>query len=209
MDHTGLISVVDDDESVRDSLGLLLSSAGYTTQSFSNAQNFRHANKVTDWDCLLLDVRLPDADGLDLLAQLVASGFNTPVIIMTGHGDIPMAVKAMKLGAADFIEKPFEPDRLLEMVRKAIHASRPGNRPNQIEARKAQTILARLTPRETDVMRRLVAGQPNKIIAHELGLSPRTIEVHRARVMEKTGSKSLSQLVRIAITAGISPDSGS
>lgn len=199
------ILVVDDDEAVRDSLDALLRSAGHSTSQYTNATDFLEAVDAQDASCLILDVRLPDADGIDVLQRLTESGFGPPVIVITGHGDVPMAVKAMRSGAADFIEKPFEPEELLRSVTRALEV-REEHSQSHAQALEAKARFDKLTPRETDVMMHLVIGLPNKIIAHQLGLSPRTVEVHRARVMEKTGAESLSHLVRMAINAGIDPE---
>lgn len=198
------IYVVDDDEAVRDSLDALLQSSGHATSLFATATEFLDVAGDAEPGCLLLDVRLPDADGLDVLQRLVGAGFGAPIIIITGHGDVPMAVRAMRNGAMDFIEKPFDPNVLLDAVGRALEVRQEQSR-TSAQASEAKARFERLTPRETDVMEQLVIGQPNKIIAYELGLSPRTVEVHRARVMEKTGAESLSHLVRMAIAAGIDP----
>ena len=150
--------------------------------------------------CILLDVRPPDGDGIDILQKLIDRAVAARTIIMTGHGDVPMAVKAMRIGASDFVEKPFEPDQMLQAIENALSQYQAASQSQNSRA-EAQERLSRLTPRETDVMQQLVLGRPNKIIAHELDLSPRTVEVHRARVMEKTEAKSLSDLVRLAIAA--------
>ncbi|MGI9520316.1 MAG: response regulator transcription factor [Hyphomicrobiaceae bacterium] len=200
----GLIAIVEDDEPVRDSLDALLMAEGYTTRLFGLAQEFL-ASEQSDARCILLDVRLPDGDGIDILQTLIDRGLKTPIIIMTGHGDVPMAVRAMRIGAADFLEKPFEPSDLLTSIHSAIQRFETVVRADQM-ATEAQRRLDDLTPRESDVMKQLVLGRSNKIIAYELGLSPRTVEVHRARVMEKTSAKSLSELVRLAIAAGVEPD---
>ncbi len=205
MSNEGTIFVVDDDEAVRDSLDALLRSAGHATSLFANATEFLERVDDEEAGCLLLDVRLPDADGIEILQRLTDDGFDPPVIIITGHGDVPMAVRAMRIGATDFIEKPFEPEELLGSVARALEV-RQVHSQSSAQASEAKSRFQRLTPRETDVMMHLVIGQPNKIIAHELGLSPRTVEVHRARVMEKTGAESLSHLVRMAIAAGIDPE---
>ncbi len=202
MTPTGTIAILDDDSAVRDSLDALLLAAGHETRCFASATEFRNDCDREEISCLLLDVRLPDADGLDVFQQLIADGFARSVIIMTGHGDVPMAVKAMRLGAWDFLEKPFEPDSLLETVQAALGAGESRSK-ELAEAHQAQDRLSRLTSRETEVMKKLVLGRPNKVIAGELGLSPRTVEIHRARVMEKTEAQSLSHLVRMAIAAGV------
>ena len=198
------VTIVDDDEAVRDSLDVLIRAAGYRTACFENGADFSASLKIQPPDCILLDVRLPDGDGIDILQSLIDDGVRTPVIIITGHGDVPMAVKAMRIGAADFVEKPFDPDVLLGSIERSFRQSQ-----ERVQSAAAQaTALKRLdglTPREREVMQQLVLGRANKVIAHELGLSPRTVEVHRARVMEKTAAGSLSELVRIAIAAGVDP----
>lgn len=198
------VCIVDDDEAVRDSLATLLEVAGHKTCSFANASDFLNGCSGMELGCVLLDVRLPDADGIDLLERLIQRNFEVPIIVITGHGDVPMAVKAMKIGASDFIEKPFNADALLHAIEVALESWDRVERSHDM-ANDAKTALARLTPRECDVMNHLIVGRPNKIIAYELGLSPRTVEAHRARVMKKTGAKSLSHLVRMAISAGIEP----
>jgi two-component system, LuxR family, response regulator FixJ len=154
-------------------------------------------------DVVLMDVRMPDMDGLELLQALAARGPLPPVIVITGHGEVPMAVQAMKLGARDFIEKPFDPLTLLASVRDALTAAATQAATADPEIRRR---LERLTPREREVLEQLVIGRSNKMIARELGISPRTVEIHRARVMEKMHAESISQLVRVAFTAGIHPN---
>ncbi len=199
------VYVVDDDDAVRDSLEALLCASGYDVVTFGDATSFLKAYDPDSILCLLLDVRMPDADGIELLEQLAAMGDLPAIVIITGHGDVAMAVRAMKAGAFDFIEKPFEPDALVERV---AAAARWGEtlRDNRRKAEEARAKFNTLTPRETDVLKQLVIGRPNKVIARELGLSPRTVEIHRARVMEKTGAESLSHLVRMAIAAGVEPE---
>jgi two-component system response regulator FixJ len=201
MAEAPLVHVVDDDAAVRDSLRLLLESAGLPVQTYDSAAAFLTAAQSLGVGCVLTDVRMPELDGLELQRRLAQLGVRMPVIVMTGHGDVPIAVEALKAGAADFLEKPFDDAQLLEAVSSALAASR---RAGDEAAAIAEIItrLASLTPREREVMDRLVAGQPNKTIAYDLGSSPRTVEVHRARVMEKMGARSLPELVRMAITAG-------
>lgn len=204
MTRQATIAIVDDDEPVRDSLDVLIRACGYDTITFTNATDFL-AHALESVSCVLLDVRLPDGDGIDVLDRLTKSDVRSPVIMITGHGDVPMAVRAMRIGAADFIEKPFEPDELLAAIERAVERyMSQAEDPAGAEA--ARERLGRLTPRENQVMHKLILGRQNKVIAHELGLSPRTVEVHRARVMEKTAVNSLSELVRLAIAAGIEPD---
>lgn len=199
----GKIYVVDDDDAVGDSIKALLSSVGYEAEVFASARQFLESFDPSGAACILLDVRMPGMDGLTLLEKMGADRRGVPVIMVTGHGDVPLAVRAMQAGAADFVEKPFEEARLLQSIEQAISnaASAPVATDDDLTAR-----FARLTPRETDVMRQMVIGHPNKIIAYHLGLSPRTVEIHRGRVMRKTGAESLSHLVRLAIKAGHDPD---
>ena len=199
---TSAIGIVDDDEAVRDSLASLLAVAGHSTYAFATASEFLNGCEGLELGCVLLDVRLPDADGIDLLERLVDQNFQVPIIIITGHGDVPMAVKAMKIGARDFVQKPFDADALLQTIERALE-SRERSEQSHALVDHAMSAFKTLTRREHDVMRHVITGQPNKITAYELGLSPRTVEVHRARVMKKTGAKSLTHLVRMAIHAGV------
>jgi two-component system response regulator FixJ len=202
-----LIIVVDDDEAVRDSLEVLLAAEGFLVQSFGSAAQLLAEPQLPARGCLLLDVRMPDMDGLELQRRLVARGVVLPIIVMTGHGDVPIAVRAMKAGAADFIEKPFTAEAIGAAIRQAIAGGQ--QRLAQSEAAEAIRLkLEALTPREREVLERLVLGRPNKVIAYELSISPRTVEIHRARVMEKMQADSLSHLVRLALVAGVQPDSG-
>ncbi|SDB10271.1 response regulator transcription factor [Belnapia rosea] len=192
-----LVPVVDDDAAVRDSLGLLLRTAGYETCGFASAEALLAALPA-EAGCVIADVRMPGGmDGVTLVQTLRRRGITLPVVLVSGHGDIPLAVRAMKAGAVDFIEKPYEDTAILGAVATALagHAM-----PTDAEAVRQ---VAQLSPREREVLVALVAGQPNKAIAHELGISPRTVEVHRARVMEKLGVRSLSAAVRIGLMAGL------
>lgn len=195
-----LVHVVDDDEAVRDSLALLLESSGMSARTYDSAAAFLKALPNLASGCVLTDVRMPDLDGLELQRRLMELGVQMPVIVMTGHGDVPIAVEALKAGAADFLEKPFDDAQLLAAVSSALAA---GQRAQDEQAALAGIArrLTSLTPREREVLDRLVAGQPNKTIAHDLGSSPRTVEVHRARVMEKMGVRNLPELVRMTIAA--------
>jgi two-component system, LuxR family, response regulator FixJ len=205
MPVTPLVHVVDDDEAVRDSLTLLLESAGFGVRSYASATALL-ASKPKGTGCVLTDVRMPEMDGLELQKRLAATGTRLPVIVMTGHGDVPIAVAAMKSGAVDFLEKPFDDTQLLAAVRNAVSAS---ERTQDADAATADisTRLGSLTPKEQEVLDKLVEGLPNKTIAYDLGSSPRTVEVHRARVMEKMGARSLPELVRmiIAVRGGAVP----
>lgn len=194
-----LVQIIEDDGAVRESLSALLESWGFQTESFETGDAFLAASRRPDAACILLDVKLPGLDGLAVLDALRRTGVATPVIVLTGHGDVPMAVRALGIGAQDFVEKPFDDADLVPRIEAASRARPAPHEP-------AVQRLARLTPRETQVMREVVAGHANKVIAHRLGLSPKTVEIHRARVMEKTEAKSLSQLVRLAMKAGIDPE---
>jgi two-component system, LuxR family, response regulator FixJ len=198
--------IVDDDESVRDSLQLLLESAGHRVRSFASGSEFLTAMPSAEDGCLIIDVRMPGIGGLDVQERLRVDGIALPVIVITGHGDVPLAVRAMKAGAVDFVEKPFAEEAILAAVERALEI---GGRKHKvgIGAADAEARLSPLSQREQEVLRLLVDGKQNKVIAYELGISPRTVEIHRARVMEKTRARSLSELVRLAIAGGISPSS--
>jgi two-component system response regulator FixJ len=195
-----IVHVVDDDADLRDSLHALLTSSGYDCVLHASATAF--VNSGARDGCALVDIRMPEMDGITLLQKLTADGIPLPVIIMTGFADVPLAVKAMKAGAVDFVEKPCAPDRLLEAVRKAL-ARASLERAAASEKKDAEQRLERLTDRERDVLALLIAGDPNKIIAHKLGISPRTVEIHRSRLMEKTQAASLADLVRLAMAANV------
>jgi two-component system, LuxR family, response regulator FixJ len=200
MAEAPLVHVVDDDEAVRDSLSMLLQSAGLPVRTYDSATAFLTVLPNLTAGCVLTDVRMPGLDGLELQRRLTELGVRLPVIVMTGHGDVPVAVEALKAGAADFLEKPFDEPQLLAAIASALAASQRTN--DEVSAMAQITArIASLTPREREVLDRLVAGQPNKTIAYDLGSSPRTVEVHRARVMEKMGVRSLPELVRMAIAA--------
>lgn len=204
MTNEPTIFIVDDDEAVRDSLKALLESAGLKVQAYGSGQEFLNANDPSRSGCLLLDIRMPDMSGLEVQEELVAKQDNLPIIMITGHGDIPIAVKAMKAGAFDFIEKPFKDEVILDSLRRALGLDEQFRR-KESSAIDVGARVALLTPRERDVLEQLVIGRQNKVIAFDLGISPRTVEVHRARVMEKMKARSLSHLVRMALAAGINP----
>ena len=195
---TALAHIIDDDDAVRDSLAVLLDAAGIAARTYDSATKFLAVARGLGAGCVLTDVRMPDLDGLALQRRLTEAGVTMPVIVMTGHGDVPIAVAALKAGAADFLEKPFDDERLIAAVRAALTASRDAQRRADAAAQIA-TRLASLTPREREVLHLLVAGNPNKTIAYDLGASPRTVEVHRDRVMEKMGARSVAELVRMVI----------
>lgn len=202
------IFVVDDDADVRDSLSALLESAGFTVALFDSANAFLAGYKNESGCCLVTDIRMPGMDGLALQAELVRRAARLPVIIMTGHGDVPLAVRAMKAGAIDFLEKPFDDERLISSVRKALEVGTKVDE-NSAKVSAANESLASLTDRERDVLLLLVAGHANKIVAHKLDISPRTVEVHRGHIMDKTKARNLADLVRIALAAGLKlPDAG-
>lgn len=193
------VHVVDDDPAVRDSLRLLLESVGFAVCTHDTAQAFL-ALAPELRGCVLTDVRMPEIDGLELQKRLTECGAPLAVVVMTGQGDVPVAVRAMKAGAVDFLEKPFNDQELLDAVRRALEQSQQ-LREAESAATAAADRLAALTPREREVFDLLVAGRPTKAIAKQLGASPRTIEVHRGRVFEKLGARSLPDLVRLMLAA--------
>jgi two-component system response regulator FixJ len=196
--------VVDDDEAVRESLQALLESHGYVVEIFGSAEEFLAHDPFARGDCAILDLRMPGMDGLTLLGRLKANSAQFPVIMVSGHGDVPLAVQAMKAGAADFIEKPYSNEAILNLIRLAIRREAHGDAAGQEKAGAAARI-ASLTAREREVLERLVIGHPNKIIAYQLGISPRTVEIHRANLVKKMQAESLSHLVRLALAAGVNP----
>ena len=197
-----LIYVVDDDEAIRRSLSFMLKTSGFAVQSFSGGIPFLKEAAWLEQGCVLLDVRMPDMDGLEVQRELRARGVLLPVIIMTGHGDVGMAVAAMKAGATDFIEKPFEKAALLDAI-AAANAQVAAHRDAGARREDAQARLNILTDREREVLNGLVEGLPNKSIAYDLGISPRTVEIHRANLMQKLDVRSLSEALRIAFQAGM------
>lgn len=205
MAHRGKVYVIDDDEAMRNSLEFLLAAADFRVSLFESAQNFLDALSTLDFGCVVSDVRMPGIDGIELLKRLKAGGSLFPVVIMTGHGDVPLAVEAMKLGAMDFLEKPFEDDRLIGMIEAALKRAEPGVK-NEAATLEIQSRIASLSPRERQVMDGLIAGLSNKLIAREYDISPRTIEVYRANVMTKMQAASLSELVRLAMRGGALKD---
>jgi two-component system, LuxR family, response regulator FixJ len=205
MAETAKVYVIDDDEAMRDSLNFLLDSSGFEVTLFESAQNFLDALPGLAFGCIVSDVRMPGIDGIELLKRMKAVHSSLPILVMTGHGDVPLAVEAMKLGAIDFLEKPFEDERLIAMIEGAIRQAEPAAKSEAI-AQDIATRIATLSPRERQVMDGLMAGLSNKLIAREYDISPRTIEVYRANVMTKMGANSLSELVRLAMRAGIFKD---
>jgi two-component system, LuxR family, response regulator FixJ len=205
MPNKGKVYVIDDDAAMRDSLNFLLESAGFSVMLFETAQNFLDALPGLAFGCVVSDVRMPGIDGIELLKRMKAGQSAFPILIMTGHGDVPLAVEAMKLGAVDFLEKPFEDDRLIGMIDAAIRQAEPAAR-NEAVAHDIAARVATLSPRERQVMNGLIAGLSNKLIARDYDISPRTIEVYRANVMTKMQANSLSELVRLAMRAGLLKD---
>jgi two-component system response regulator FixJ len=205
MTPRGKVYVIDDDEAMRDSLDFLLGAADFDVTLFESAQHFLDALPGVDFGCVVSDVRMPGVDGIELLKRLKANRSTLPVLIVTGHGDVPLAVEAMKLGAVDFLEKPFEDDRLIGMIDVALKQAESGAR-SEAAALDIAAKVESLSPRERQVMEGLVAGLSNQQIAREYDISPRTIEVYRANVMTKMQAGSLSELVRLAMRAGAIKD---
>jgi FixJ family two-component response regulator len=196
------IHIVDDDAAVRDALSVVFTLEGYSVCVFSNAGDFLSTARTAVPDCVLLDVHMPGKSGLDVLKELEAGQFPAPVFIISGQGDIPMAVRAIKDGAFDFIEKPFNADTVVRRVEEAVAAER--RRPQSVDA-EIGSLPGNLTARERDVLRQITDGAANKEAGRKLGISPRTIEVHRARIMEKLGARNTAELVRIVLAGNISP----
>ena len=205
MTSEATVFVVDDDAAVRDALKALLESDGLTAEIFGTGQEFLDAHDADGDGCLLLDVQMPDMNGLELQQKLADNGSSLPVIIITGHGDVPIAVKALKAGAVDFIEKPFTDEVILGSVRRALEFGKKHRR-KQASMNEAKAGIVRLTTREYEVFELLAVGRLNKQIAGDLGISSRTVEVHRARVMEKMEAHNLAHLVRMALALGIGPE---
>ena len=195
--NENMIHVVDDDPGMRKALARLLRAEGYEVRLFGCANDFLNCCRADEISCLLLDVSMPGLDGLELQRRLVRCGATIPIVFLTGHGDIPMTVNAVKAGAVDFLTKPVEEATLLGAVRRAL-ADAAAQRSSREDATRVAVRFSRLTPREREVMDAVVSGKPNKIIASELGTCEQTIKVHRGRVMEKMGADSLAELIRIA-----------
>jgi two-component system, LuxR family, response regulator FixJ len=196
-----VVHVIDDDVAVRQSLAFLLSTAGFAVRVHESATAFLEALPVAQVGCIVTDIRMPEIDGLELQRRLRASKIGVPVIVITGHGDVALAVEAMKAGAVDFIEKPFDDEVLLGAIRSAL-ARRAEDAKGETRAAEVRSRLGLLSAREREVLDGLVAGKANKIIAYDLGISPRTVEVYRANVMTKMQADSLSDLVRMVLLGG-------
>lgn len=202
MSSERVVHLVDDEEAIRKSAGFVLSRAGYKVQSYASGVQFLKSAKSAPRGCVLLDVRMPEIDGLEVQAAMADRGIDMPVIVLTGHGDVAVAVQAMKAGAVEFLEKPFEKAALLAALGRGFdRLERNDNR--ELEEREAKTRIALLTPREREILEGLAKGYPNKTIAYDLGCSSRTVEVHRASLMQKLDVHSLSDLLRIAFAAGL------
>jgi len=193
-----MVFIVDDDEAVRNSLRLLVKSVGLPASTANSAQEFLASYDPAHAGCLVLDVRMPGMSGIELQQQLNQRGAVIPVIFITGHGDIPMAVEAMQQGAFDFLQKPFRDQDLIDRIQRALEKDRL-SREELTQRSRIRERRESLTPREREVLDLVTSGKPNKIMAADLGLSQRTVEIHRARVMEKMGASSLAQLVRMAL----------
>jgi two-component system response regulator FixJ len=200
--ETAIVHVIDDDDALRDSLAFLLRTADLEVMSHSSAAAFLDSLPLKGLTCIITDVRMPGLSGIDLLRRVRELGIEVPVIVITGHGDVPLAVEAMRFGAIDFLEKPFDDEILLRSVRAALR-QQAGAAKRQSERAEIENRLATLSPRERDVLGGLVAGRANKQIAFELGISPRTVEIYRANLMDKMQAGSLSDLVRMALIVGI------
>ena len=201
-DNAAIVHVVDDDEAIRQSVGFMLRKAGYAVVTYSSGTVFLKEVTREARGCVLLDVRMPEIDGLEVQAKLSQRGIALPVIMLTGHGDVMLAVRAIKAGATDFLEKPFERFALIAAIDSALDRNAKTGR-QRLEAVDAAVQLAALTVRERDVLDGMVLGRPNKLIAYDLRIATRTVEVHRASLMEKLGARSLSDVLRIAFAAGL------
>ena len=202
MSDKTVVHVVDDDAAMRDSLAFLLDVNGFKPLVYDSAGALLAASPIDALSCVVSDIRMPGMNGIELVRELKGKGSACPVILVTGHGDVALAVEAMKAGAVDFIEKPFDDAVLLGAIRTALEAP-PATQGDSAAKLEAEARLAELSPRERDVLRGLVAGKINKVIAHDLSISPRTVEVYRANLMAKTGARSMSELMRIALAAGL------
>jgi two-component system, LuxR family, response regulator FixJ len=200
------VYIVDDDEAVRDSLSVLLESKAFAVRSFASALEFLEAAPSLLTGCLIVDIRMPEMDGLELQQRLIDGSLDFPLIVITGHGDVPLAVRAMKAGAVDFIQKPFASEAILDSLEVALLRLSALDQEDPVKVAAAAK-LALLSARELQVLEGLLAGLPNKTIAYDLEISPRTVEIHRARVMDKMGARSLSELIRLALAAGVHPSS--
>lgn len=198
-DQPTTVFVVDDDEPVRDAVAMLLETVDLPCETFASAQDFLDAYDASRTGCLVLDIRMPGMSGLELQERLIELQAPVPIVFITGHGDIPMAVEAMKRGALDFIRKPFRDQELLDRIQEALSVDE-AQRAEQAGLEEVRARVATLTPREREVFQRVADGQANKVVAIDLGISERTVEIHRSQVMQKTGARTLADLVRMKIT---------
>jgi two-component system response regulator FixJ len=205
MSREPCVYVVDDDAAERDSLSVLLESKGHAVRCFGSAPEFLAVATSLPLGCLIVDIRMPEMDGLELQQHLIDHSLDFPLIVITGNGDVPLAVRAMKAGAVDFLEKPFALEAILNSL-DAASSRLAGSREQDAIVVAAATKLRMLSPRERQVLDGLLVGLPNKTIAYDLAISPRTVEIHRARVMDKMGARSLSELIRLALAAGARPN---
>lgn len=197
-----IIHLVDDEEAIRKSVGFMLKTAGFKVVAYASGVEFLKVVRSADPGCILLDIRMPEMDGLEVQAALTQRGISMPVIVLTGHGDVSFAVRAMRAGAVDFLEKPFEKAALLKAIDEGF-SNLDNADARSVGASEAAVRIAALTARERDVLVGLANGYPNKTIAYDLGISARTVEVHRANLMVKLGASSLSEVLRIAFAAGL------
>jgi two-component system response regulator FixJ len=197
---SSVVHIIDDDEAMRRSLAFLLDASGLTARAYDSALRFLDQLDAGTAGVIVTDVRMPEMTGLELVRRLKARDVALPIIMITGHGDVPLAVEAMKAGVVDFLEKPFDEESLLAAIRSAL-ADRTEAEAGQAERERIRLVLEGLSPREHEVLNGVIAGKLNKVIAHELSISPRTVEVYRANVMSKTGARGLSELVRMVLLA--------
>jgi two-component system, LuxR family, response regulator FixJ len=197
-----VVAIVDDDDAVRQATAALLQRAGHKVDSYTGGAEFLASDLPPDLGCILLDMRMPGVDGLAVMRALKERDERHPILVLTGHGDVPMVVEAMRLGAVDFLEKPYEPNVLLETIARARNMPVPGPGGRPIN-KAAQEKVAALSARQRDVLRGILKGQQNKIIAWELGLSIRTVEAYRAQLLTKLGARGTAEAVRLAIAAGV------
>jgi len=201
---TPTVFVVDDDASVRKSLSRLLRSLGFEVETFVSAELFLERDPYDGVGCIILDIRMPGLDGLTLQDHLAKADYGMPIIFITGHGDVPMSVRAMKKGAVDFLPKPFDDEELLQAVRRAVEKDALA-RAEREEVNRIQNQMQQLTPREIEILRYVISGRLNKQIAYKLGIAEKTIKIHRGKIMEKLHVSSVADLVRLAEKAGIKP----
>jgi len=205
MSDRPLVHIIDDEESVRRGASFFLKTSGYAVRTWESGTAFLKEVRHAESGCILLDVRMPEMDGLEVQQQLHERGVTMPVIVLTGHGDVGIAVKAMKAGAVDFLEKPFDTDALQDAIHRAFERI-DASKDVRVRAADAEHVLGALSEREREVLEGLAQGYPNKTIAYDLGISPRTVEVHRANIMAKLQARSLSEALRIAFAAGMGAD---